>query len=145
MSEAIDEDLLGIAEMLLVDRGAAGRALETWFGRVPNPRGRQRLQAAPIAVPRLLAEALQRGGVADGGSAGEYWAPSFTEPGIREPVRVVLRATARHLNGEPDVADALVQAHLATHGLSGGWEITVNGLELLATELAEQRAAGAED
>ncbi|MBN9748633.1 hypothetical protein DMP23_47490 [Amycolatopsis sp. A1MSW2902] len=140
MNDDVDQALLRIAAAAVDDPGRASEQLTAWFGTSPNPTGERRLREAPQAIPRVLADTMRRGGLDD--RSGAFWAPDFTEPGIPEEVQVIIRATARHLNGDPAVGDDLVRAHLAVHGLPGGWNLTVAGLELLRAEIAEQREDG---
>jgi hypothetical protein len=133
----LDDTLLAIAGTVVDDRDRAGAELADWFGRTPNDRGLIRMQTAPVAVARLLAQVMQR---VDGPPTDEaLWIANLDQPDIPDAVQVITRATARHLNDESDVGDELVRAHLLAHGPHSGWDLTVAGLDLISKELAEQR------
>lgn len=131
--DEVADTLIGIATQAIDHPSAAGERLADWIGRTPSPAGEARMQQLAHLGPRLVADALLRGGWA----TPDLYAPSRTD--IPPAQLAAIRAVARHLAGEANIADALVDAFTARHGLQGLWDIGVAALRLLSDELRDQR------
>lgn len=131
--DEVAETLTSIATEAIDAPKAAGERLADWIGRAPSPAGERKMQQVAHLGPRLVADALLRGGWA----TPDVYGPSRTD--VPPAVLAATRAVARHLAGEAHIADALVDAFVARHGLQGLWDIGVAALRLLTEELRDQR------
>lgn len=132
-TNAAEAVMTRIATMAIDDPATAGEQLADWIGREPSRAGEARMQQLAHVAPRLVADALLRGGWAQ----PDVYGPSRTD--VPAAQLTAVRAVARHLAHESDTADALVDAYVARHGLQGLWDIGVAGLRLLSDELSDQR------
>ncbi|RSD26412.1 hypothetical protein [Amycolatopsis eburnea] len=132
-NDEVAETLVSIATEAIDAPKTAGARLADWLGRTPSRAGELKMQRLAHLGPRLVADALLRGGWAQ----PDLYAPSRTD--VPPAVLAATRAVARHLAGEADTADALVDAFVARHGIQGQWDIGVAALRLLTEELRDQR------
>ncbi|MFD8497964.1 hypothetical protein [Amycolatopsis sp. NPDC059657] len=137
MPESLDESLTRIATTAIDDRDAASEQLVELFGAEPTREGAERLTEAAFAVPRLLGEALRRAGFASPKSPlGYRYTPK------PDPTFIIGWAMHFHMSGQPSEAQDFVRAHLDRAGtsvLTLAYQVVVEGLQLLSSELAEQR------
>jgi hypothetical protein len=88
----VAETLIGIATEAIDAPRAAGERLADWIGREPSRAGELKMQQLAHLGPRLVADALLRGGWAQPDDA---YAPSRTD--IPAAQLAAVRAVARHL------------------------------------------------
>jgi hypothetical protein len=142
VSDEVDQDdavtarLRGFAVLAVDDPAAAGERLADWAGRRPSPAGEARLRQMARLAPRLLADEIARAGW--GGPDG-LWVPRLPTSTLPPEIAAVTQAVTRHLNGEHDVAEQILDAYTAPRGLAGLWDIGTAALRLLTAELRDQR------
>ncbi len=135
----VEKLLRHIASVAVDDPVAADALLWDWIGHTPTPAGEVRMRDLALLAPRLVADEVNRAGW--GGQGGDMWA--LTRPlGEELPpaVEAASQAVIRHLNGEPDVADEIVDAYAGPRGVAGLWDVGTASLRLLAAELRDQRS-----
>ncbi|ONF73971.1 hypothetical protein [Amycolatopsis keratiniphila] len=125
--------LTSIAAEAIDNPSSAGARLADWIGREPSPAGEARMQQIAHLAPRLVADALLR----DGWAQPDVYGPARTD--VPAAQLAAVRAVARHLSGEADTADAVVDAYITAHGLQGLWDFGVAALRLLSDELRDQQ------
>ncbi|GAB3167469.1 hypothetical protein GCM10027258_92860 [Amycolatopsis stemonae] len=135
--DAVETMLLGIATQAVDNPRLADARLADWIGRTPSLAGETRMQEMARRVPRLIADALLRAGQAK----------SYSDRHLRDALTDVpaaelaaFRAVVRHLAGEGDLADDLIDAFAVPRGPQGWWDVGAAGMRLLTEELRDQRA-----
>lgn len=125
------------AVLAVDDPAAAGTRLADWIGRHPSPAGEARLRQMARLAPRLLADEIARAGW---GGPVDLWIPRQSPATLPADIAALTQAVTRHLNGDHDVAQEIVDAYTAPRGLTGLWEIGTAALRLLTAELHDQRS-----
>ncbi len=87
-------------------------------------------------APRLLADEIARAGW---GGQGGLWVPRLSSGDLPPEIAAITQAVTRHLNGEHDVAEQILDVYTAPRGLTGLWTIGTAALRLLTAELRDQR------
>lgn len=138
-AEKVDRLLIRIATTAIDNRPLAGEQLAQWIGTTPTPQGEKRLRQLAYTAPRLIATTFANGTVNTGAA---LW--SLTpDADLGAGSQAAMRAATRHLNGEPDIADAIIDAYVAaTEGPDtvAQWDVGTAALRLLCAELRDQRA-----
>jgi hypothetical protein len=114
--------------------------LADWIGRTPSPVGEDRMRQLAHLTPRLVADALQRSGRARSFGDDDVRAALTDVPAA---VLAAIRAVTRHLAGEDDAADGLIDGFVAPRGVQGLWDVGFASLRLLTEELRDQRTDAA--
>jgi hypothetical protein len=131
-----ESTLTSIATEAIDSPRGADERLADWIGRTPSPAGEDRMRQLAHLAPRLIADALQRAGRAK--SYGDVDArEALTDVPAAE--LTAIRAVTRHLAGEADIADDIIDAFVAPRGVQGLWDVGAAGLRLLTEELRDQR------
>jgi hypothetical protein len=134
--DAVTDRLRSFAALATDDPAAAAEQLADWAGRRPSPAGEARLRQMARLAPRLLADEIARAGW---GGPGDLWVPRLSTSTLPPEIAAITQAVARHLNGEHDVAQQIIDAYTAPRGLAGLWTIGTTALRLLTAELRDQR------
>jgi hypothetical protein len=143
MNEPHDLDearVISIATEAIDNPHKAYDRLADWIGRTPSPAGEDRMWQLAHLTPRLVADALQRSGRATSYADADVRA-ALTE--LPAAALAAMRAVTRHLAGEGDTADGLIDAFVAPRGVQGLWDVGFASLGLLTGELRDQRADAA--
>jgi len=122
----------------ITDKSAADALLWEWIGRTPTPAGEERMRQLAKLAPRLVAEEVTRAGW--GGRSGHWALNGPVDEDLPSDVAAAGQAVVRHLNGEADVADEIIDAYTGPRGVQGLWGVGTAALRLLSAELGDQRA-----
>ncbi|MEU4807408.1 hypothetical protein [Actinosynnema sp. NPDC023587] len=142
-NDAIGERLRHIAAVAVVDKKSADELLWDWIGRTPTPAGEERMRLLAQLAPRLVADEVTRAGW--GGRTGMWALDRPVNEDLPPDVLAVAQAVVRHLNGEHDTAEEIIDAYTGPLGVQGLWGVGTAALRLLAAELNDQRADQADD
>ncbi|SDN14595.1 hypothetical protein SAMN04488074_13645 [Lentzea albidocapillata subsp. violacea] len=126
-----------VAAVAVDNPGRADALLWDWIGRTPTPEGEIKMRQLAYLAPFLVAEQVRGAGWSAGTG---MWMLDRPDEGLPPETTAATQAVVRHLNGEPHVADEILDAYTGSRGVPGLWGVGTAALRLLTAELRDQRA-----
>jgi hypothetical protein len=133
--DLVESTLTSIATAAIDNPSVADERLADWIGCTPNHAGEARMRQLAHHAPRLVADALQRAGRAQSYGGDDVRQALGDLPAAE---LAAFRAVTRHIAGEADAADGIIDAFVAPRGMQGLWDVGTAGLRLFTEELRDQ-------